>query len=77
VTREEVGRVGIDSSPPNLVHRGRIQRSARIPAEMAFIRSIGAILLSRCARKGKNEGLTRGTCYTASPRPHATREPGA
>jgi hypothetical protein len=69
--------MGIDTSPPNPVRRGRIQRPAQIPAEMTLIRAIGAILLSRCTRTGKNDGLTRGTRYTASPRPHVAREPGA
>jgi hypothetical protein len=77
VTREVGARVGIDSSPPNPVCRGRIQRPARIPVEMALIHAIGAILLSRCARTGKIEGLMRGTRYTASPCPHVAREPGA
>jgi hypothetical protein len=77
VAREVVGRVGIASSQPNPIRRGEIQRPARIPAEIALIRAIGVILLSRCARTGKNEGLTRGTLYTESPRPHAAREPGA
>lgn len=77
MTREVGARVGIDSSPPNPVCRGRIQRPARIPVEMALIHAIGAILLSRCARTGKIEGLMRGTRYTASPCPHVAREPGA
>jgi hypothetical protein len=38
--------MGIDTSPPNPVRLGRIQRPARIPAEMTLIRAIGAILLS-------------------------------
>jgi hypothetical protein len=54
-------RRGIDSGPPKSVHRGRVQRFAWISAEMALILAIGALLLSRCARTWKNEGLTRGT----------------